>query len=110
MNGLGRRAGAGPGVQARAGCSGLWEPIWQRPEPFEAFCGCWLFLPPSPFQRLLSEPRQETSGSTPSPPTPTPTPWQVWETEELLSGQPWGRGSQEAHLHEKGTSTIHSSL
>lgn len=61
----------GPGLAA-LGCAGLWEPIWQRPEPFEAFCGCWLFLPPSPFQRLLSEPRQETSGTTlpPHPPPP----------------------------------------
>lgn len=59
MNGLGHRVSAVLGALAQAvlGCA---KPVWQRPEPFEAFCGCWLLLPHSLFQPFHSQPRQET--------------------------------------------------
>lgn len=74
---------------ASLGCAGLWKPVWQRPEPFEAFCGCWLLLPPSLFQRLLSEPRQEASGT---PPNPAGL-GNRGALEGTLGGQSCGRGS-----------------
>lgn len=66
MNGLGHRLRAVLGARAQAAL-GCVEPVWQRPEPFEGFCGCWLLLPHSLFQPFHSQPRQETPGS-PVPP------------------------------------------
>lgn len=71
-------SGGGARSPGRAvlGCA---KPVWQRPEPFEGLCGCWLLLPHSLFQPFHSQPRQETSGS-------PHRPRQVWETEELFRG------------------------
>lgn len=63
--------GWGQGLHALAGgWAGLCKPVWQKPEPFEAFCGFWLLLPCSLFQPFHSQPRQETSASPPSPHNP----------------------------------------
>lgn len=82
MSGLGHRVTVALGVLAQAAL-GCVKPVWQRPEPFEAFCGCWLLLPHSLFQSFHSQPRQET----PSSPIP---PRQVWETEEFFRGYSGG--------------------
>lgn len=81
MNGLGHRVGAVLGALARAllGCA---RPVWQRPEPFEAFCGCWLLLPHSLFQPFTLSPDRKPL---------LPQPRQFWETEELFRG--WSEGS-----------------
>lgn len=50
MNGLGCRAeeGGSPGPGSVRLCAGSLA----RPELFEAFCGCWLLLPPFPLLAL----------------------------------------------------------
>lgn len=111
MNGLGHRVGAVLGALAQAvlGCA---KPVWQRPEPFEAFCGCWLLLPHSLFQPFYSQPRQEIPGFPPTPPR------QVWKTEELFRGysgdSPGGVGLywyvRKQTRQENRTSSIQSSL
>lgn len=65
MNSLGHGLEAVLGALAQA-VLGCVKPIWQRPEAFEAFCGCWLLLPHSLFQPFHSKPRQETPGLPPT--------------------------------------------
>lgn len=50
MNGLGCRAQEGR--ESWPGSLGLCAASLARPELFEAFCGCWLLLPPFPLSVL----------------------------------------------------------
>lgn len=115
MNGLGRRAGAGPGVQApgwlRWAALGCGSPFGRGPSPLKPFvaAGCSFLLPP--FSAFSLSPDRKP----PAPPShPIPHPQaglgNRGALEGMLCGQSWERGSQEAHLHENGTSTIHLSL
>lgn len=65
MNGLGHRVEAVLGALAQA-VLGCVKPVWQRPEGFEAFCGCSLLPPHSFFQPFHSQPRQEIPGLLPT--------------------------------------------
>lgn len=103
MNGLGHRVGVVLGALARAvlGCA---KPVWQRPEPFEAFCGFWLLLPHSLFQPCYSQPRQEI----PSFPPPPPLPGRFGKQRSSLGDtletvlEEWGcTGTSESQLSKK---------
>ena len=98
MNGLGRRMGAVPGALAQAPL-GSERPVWQRPEPFETFCGCWLLL-------THSQPRQETSAP-PTPHNPGKFGQQRISLGDALKAvlEQWDcTGYQEARLRENWTS------
>lgn len=67
MNGLGCRAEKGrePWPDSLRLCAGSLA----RPELFEAFCGCWLLLPPSLLSVLsLSSPDRKPCSDPASPP------------------------------------------
>lgn len=109
MNGLGCRVGAVPGALAQAPL-GSERPVWQRPEPFETFCGCWLLLTHSLFQPFTLSPDRK-------PLLPLHNPG--WFGQQRISLgdalkavlEEWDcTGYQEARLRENWTSTFHPIL
>ena len=105
MNGLGRRMGAVPGALAQAPL-GSERPVWQRPEPFETFCGCWLLLTHSLFQPFTLSPDRK-----PLLPPPPTTQASLGNRGSLLGDalkavlEQWDcTGYQEARLRENWTS------